>query len=414
MGVATLNGSEPHHAALEGVRVVEIGQGVSAAFCAKLFGDYGASVIKVETPRLGDISRSWGPFPHDKPDREKSGLYFVLNSNKRSITLDVSQPEGRNILLKLLASADVLVENNPPALMREWGLDYAQLAAKFPQLVVISITPFGQTGPYADWHAADLNAFHLTAAGSRYCGYPAEAPLMHGTFSTDYFGAYVGAAWGLAALFGRDLAGGGQQLDVSTAEAMASLFVGAQNIGGYAQDGLFERRTGIGMALAAPATILPCKDGFVWMLALETGQWRGLVKAMGNPEWAQLDIFDDMFTRGQNADLIYTMVREWAMGLTKQEIMDVAQAHGAPTTAVYTAADVANLPHLRERGFFRQLDHPVLGRVPTLGAPVHLMDCPGGPCRAAPLLGEHNSAVFGDELGIPESELATLISAGVI
>ena len=237
---------------------------------------------------------------------------------------------------------------------------------------------------------------------------------MHGTFSAAYFGAYVAATWGLAALLGRDLVGGGQHLDVSTAEAVAALFVGAQNIGGYAQDGIFETRTGVGMPLAAPATILPCKDGYVWMLALEVGQWRGLVKAMGNPDWAQLEIFDDMFSRGQNADLIYSLIGEWAMTLTKQEIMDLAQANGVPTTAVYTVADAADSPHLRERGYVMEMEHPFLGRVRNIGAPVHLPDCPGGPLQAAPLLGEHNTAIWQEELGISSGEFEALVQAGII
>jgi crotonobetainyl-CoA:carnitine CoA-transferase CaiB-like acyl-CoA transferase len=401
--------------ALQGVRVVELGEGVSAPFCARLFADYGADVIKIEAPAGGDCARGWGPFPGDQPHREQSGTFFVLNSDKRSVTLDLARTEGRALLLRLLSQADVLIENNPPARLRQLGLDYAALAPHCPRLLMISITPFGQTGPYADWHAADLNAFHLTGAGSRYCGRPAEPPLQHGTFSTDYFGAYVAVTWGLAALFGRDLAGGGQQLDVSTAEAVAALFVGAQNVGGCAQTGHFDRRTGIGMALASPATILPCKDGYVWMLALETGQWRGLVAAMGNPDWAQAEMFDDMFTRGENADFIYTMMREWTMTLGKQEIMDLVQAHGVPSTAVYTTADVAGLPHLHERGFLRELEHPLLGRLPTLGAAVHLPDCPGGgPRRAAPLLGEHTEAVLRGELGLAAGEFSALAAAGVV
>ncbi|MBM5810401.1 MAG: CoA transferase [Gammaproteobacteria bacterium] len=400
--------------ALQGIRVVELGQGVSAPFCARLYGDYGAEVIKVEPPGGGDVARRWGPFPADVPHPEKSGLYFVLNSDKRGVTLDVGSAAGRELFLRLLATADVLIENNPPARMREWGLDYATLGPLFPRLVMISITPFGQTGPYADWHAADLNAFHLTGAGSRYCGRPGEPPLQHGTFSTDYFGAYVAATWGLAALFGRDVAGGGQQLDVATAETVAALFVGAQNIGGFAQDGRYDKRSGVGMALASPATILPCKDGYVWMLALETGQWRGLVAAMGNPEWAQAEMFDDMFVRGENADFIYAMMREWTITLTKQEIMDLVQAYGVPSTAVYTAADVASLPHLRERGFLRELEHPLLGRLPGLGAPVRLTDGAGGARRAAPLLGQHNDAVLRVGLGLSAAELAAHAAAGVV
>jgi len=377
------------------VNVLELGEGVSAPFCAKLFADYGAEVVKVEPPG-GDIARRWGPFPGDRPDPEKSGLFFFLNTTKRSVALDVATPDGRERFLRLLARADVLIENQRPGRMREWGLDYASLATVNPALIMISITPFGQTGPYADWNGYDLNAFHLSGAGSRYCGRPNEPPLEHGTFSADFFGGYVAATWGLAALRGRAQAGG-QHLDVSCAEVLAALFVGAQNIGGYAQDGRFEKRTGVGMALGAPATILPCKDGHVWMMALEPGQWNGLCAAMGNPEWAQLEMFQDMFVRAQNADMIYPLIEQWTMKLTKQEVMDLCQAHGCPTTALFTIAEVAAHPHLRERGYFVDLDHPVLGTVRTMSAPIRLPASPGGPREAAPLLGQHNADVLGLE-----------------
>ena len=389
--------------ALEGIRVLELGEGVSAPFCAKLFADYGADVIKVEPPG-GDVTRRWGPFPADRPHPEKSGLFFFLNTNKRGVTLDVATEEGRERFLKLVTWADVFVENNPPQCMRRSGLDYATLSRANPDLVMISITPFGQTGPYAEWKAYDLNAYHLTASGSRYCGRPAEPPLEQGTFSAEFFGAYTAAAWGLAAVHGRARAGGGQHLDVSCAEAIAALFVGCQNIGAYAQEGVFERRTGIGMALGAPATILPAKDGHVWMMALEPGQWNGLRRAMGDPEWARLEMFQDMFVRAQNADAIYPLIEQWTVEHTKQEIMDLCQANGCPTTALFTVDEIAAHPHLKERGYFVNVDHPVLGTVCTMNAPIRLPKSPGGPREAAPLLGEHNAEVldFIEEVEVSE------------
>ncbi|MBW2399398.1 MAG: CoA transferase [Deltaproteobacteria bacterium] len=383
--------------ALEGVRVVELGQGVSAPFCAKLLADYGAEVIKVELPGGGDVARSWGPFPGDEPHPEKSGVFFSLNTNKRGVTLDPGSEHGRESLLQLLAGADAFIENHPPAQMREWGLDYASLSALFPKLVMISITPFGQTGPYADWKGCDLNAFHLSGAGSRYCGRPGEAPLEQGTFAADYFGGYVAATWALGSLFAEGDSRA-EHIDVSCAEAIAALFVGSQNIGLYAQDGIFDKRSGIGLPLAAPATILPCKDGYVWMIALEVGQWRGLVRAMGNPDWAAPEMFDDMMVRAQNADFLYPLIKEWTAELTKQEIMDLCQANAVPSTAVYTVEDIAQLPHMADRGFFKQLEHPLMGSVRTLGAPVLLPESPAGPRRAAPLLGEHNDEILGEAL----------------
>ncbi|MBW2445950.1 MAG: CoA transferase [Deltaproteobacteria bacterium] len=386
--------------ALQGIKVVELGQGVSAPYCAKLFADYGADVVKVE-PTDGDVARRWGPFPGDVPHPEKSGLYHFLNTNKRGVRLDVSRSDECDRLRELVAGADVLIENNPPARMQGWGLDYGSLSALNPDLVMISITPFGQTGPYRDWKAYDLNAYHLTGASSRYCGLPDQAPLEHGTFAADFFGAVAGAAWGLAALHGLQQVGGGQQVDVSCAEAIAATFVGAQNIGAYAQDGVFDRRTGVGMSLGAPATILPCRDGHVWMLALEPGQWNGLARVMGNPDWMQLEMFQDMFTRAQNTDAIYPLIEAWTVERGKQEIMDRCQEAGCPVTAVYDVAEAVEHPHLAERDYLVELEHPELGRFRDLGAPFKLRDVPGGPTRAAPLLGQHDAEVLGGETTAP-------------
>jgi len=399
--------------ALEGIKVIDLGQAVSAPYCAKLFADYGADVIKVEPPG-GEIARRWGPFPGDEPHPEKSGLYFFLNTNKRGVTLDVTVPQGREIFLDLLRQADVLIENNPPKKMREWNLDYAALSEVNPDLVVISITPFGQTGPYSDWNGYDLNAYHLSGASHRYCGLPGHAPLEHGTFAADFFGAVTASSWGLAAVYGRENVGGGQHVDVSCAEAIAAAFVGGQNIGGYAQDGVFDRRTGVGMPLGAPATILPCKDGHVWMLALEAGQWNGVRRAMGDPEWADLEMFQDMFVRAQNAEAIYPLIEQWTMEHGKMEIMDRCQAEGAPVTAVFTVAEAAEHVHLKERGYIVEIEHPELGKVRDLGAPFKLPACPGGPSQPAPLLGQHNDEVYGTMLAKTKEDLDQLTNEGII
>ena len=409
----TPNISAAPRGALAGIRVVEFGQMVSAPYCAKLFSDYGADVIKVELAE-GDAARSAGPFPGDVPHPEKSGLYFFHNTNKRGVTCDVAHPEGRRLFLRLLEHSDVLIENNLPQRMRAWGLDYATLAETNPDLVVISITPFGQTGPYSGWNGYDLNAYHLSGASSRYCGRPGEMPLEHGTFAADYFGAVSAAAWGLAAVYGRELAGGGQQVDVSCAEAIAAAFVGGQNIGCYAQEGRFDKRTGVGMPLGAPATILPCRDGHVWMLALEPGQWNGLRKVMGDPEWASLEMFQDMYSRAQNADVIYEFIREWTMQHGKMEIMEKCQAAGCPVTAVFTIAEAAAQPHLQARDYFVDMEHPQLGRLKNLGAPFKLPACPGGPERPAPLLGQHNAEVYRELLGLGAADVRRLAQRNVI
>ena len=277
--------------ALAGVRVLELASGIAGPFCARLFADYGAEVLKVEAPERGDATRCWGPFPGDRPDPEASGTFFFLNTDKRSVVLDPDSEAGRARLELLLAEADVLVTSDPASRLRALGLDPDALAERHPRLVALALTPFGLTGPMAEWRGHDLNAYHFSACGTRYCGLPDEAPLEHGTFSADFFAGYVAAAWGLACLLGRDRIGGGQSLDVASAEILAALYVGALTVGGYAQDGRFDRRGGRGMGLAAPAGLARCRDGHVLVIALEQAQWRGLRMAMGDPEWARAELF---------------------------------------------------------------------------------------------------------------------------
>ena len=177
--------------ALEGVRVLELASGVAGPFCARLFADYGAEVLKVEDPGSGDPTRSWGPFPEDRSDPEQSGTFFFLNTSKQSVALDPSSTDDRKALLALVDEADVLVTSHSTAEMEAWELGPEAIAERNPQLVTISLTPFGLTGPMAAWKGYDLNAYHFSACGTRYCGLPDEAPLEHGTFSADFFAGYV-------------------------------------------------------------------------------------------------------------------------------------------------------------------------------------------------------------------------------
>ncbi|MBW2425113.1 MAG: CoA transferase [Deltaproteobacteria bacterium] len=385
--------------ALRGVRVLEIASGVGGPFCARLLADYGADVIKLEPPGSGDETRAWGPFPQDEADRDASGTFYFLNTNKKSAELDLATRAGSARFLDLVRQTDVLVSSQPAARLRELGIEYASLAAENPRLVMVSVTPFGLAGPFADWKGYDLNAYHLSACGHRYCGRADDAPLEHGSFSAEFFAGYVAAAWGLACLHGRERIGGGQLLDVSSAEVVAALFVGGLNIGGYAQDGIFDRRNGTGMGLAAPAGIVPCRDGHVLLIALEKAQWAGLRRAMGDPEWARAELFDDMWERGRNADLIYSMLEEWTREHTKDEIMRLCQAQRCPATAVYSVADLLSHPHLEAREALVELDHPRLGRIRSLGPPIRLPACPGGPREPAPMLGQHTKEILENASG---------------
>ena len=378
---------------LEGLTVIELGDRIAAPYCGRLFVESGARVIKVESP-AGDVTRGWGPFKDDRSDPERSGLFHFLNAEKESVVLELASESGRRQLRELAAGADILIESQHPGALARLGLDYDTLARDNANLVMLSITPFGQTGPYRNWRGYDHNAYHLSGSGHRYCGRPGQAPLEQGTFLADFYGAIAGAAWALGAALGRDVAGGGQHLDLSTAELLATTMVGGWNVPGYRRHGYINKRTGIGLS-GAPASILRCADGHAWVFALEPGQWKGLAKAMGDPEWMELEIFDDVWKRGAERDVVYPLIEEWTQQRSKWEVMELCQAAGSPSTAVMTVEEFAKHPHIVGRGFIRSTggedgDDPM----PDLGAPFRPSKGRIGLTKRAPRLGEHSNAVF--------------------
>ena len=378
---------------LEGLTVVELGDRIAAPYCGRLFAESGARVVKVESA-AGDVTRQWGPFEGDLADPERSGLFHFLNAEKHSVVLDLERPTDRDDFRALAASADILIESRRPGELARLGLDYESLARDNPSLVLLSLTPFGQTGPYRDWKGYDHNAYHLSGSGHRYCGRPGQAPLEQGTFLADFYGGIAGAAWALAAVYGRDVVGSGQQLDLSTAELLATTMVGGWNIPGFRRHGYVNKRTGIGLS-GAPASILPCADGHAWVFALEPGQWKGLSKVMGDPEWMQLEIFDDVWKRGAERDVVYPLLEEWTRTRSKWEVMELCQAAGSPSTAVMTVEEFVKHPHIVGRGFIGATGSADGGKpMPNLSAPFRPGKGRIGLARRAPRLGEHTDEIL--------------------
>lgn len=377
---------------LEELTVLELGDRIAAPYCGRLFAESGARVVKIETP-AGDVARRWGPFEGGRTDPERSGLFHFLNAEKQSVVLDLESESDRRAFLDLVATADLLIESQPPGMLAGLGLDYETLAERNPELVQLALTPFGQTGPYRDWKAYDHNAYHLSGTGHRYCGRPDDAPLEQGTFLADFYGATAGAAWSLGAVLGRERAGGGQLLDLSTAELLATTMVGGWNVPGYRRHGYVNKRTGIGLS-GAPASILPCADGHAWIFAIEPGQWTGLAKVMGDPEWMHLEVFDDLWKRGLERDIVYPLIEEWTRERSKWEVMERCQAEGSPSTAVMTVAEFAAHPHVVGRGFIGRTETADGRTMPNLGAPFRPSKGRIGLERGAPRLGEHTRIVL--------------------
>ena len=399
--------------ALADLRVIEIGSGVSAAFCARQLASLGAEVVKVEPPVAGDATRRSGPFFGDRPDPEGSGLFLYLNADKLGVTLDLARTRGRSILLELVREADILVENHLPREMGQMGLNHRRLKALNSGLIHTSITPFGQTGPYRDYKGSDLIGFHSGGLGSITprpgAGLPDEGPLrMRGHFAEMLSGMNA-AAGTLCALYERDLSGEGQHLDISMQETI-SLSV-ATNFANYSYQGNTVYREG--SAPYQPVATMACKDGYVDIQCMTEEQWQRLVDLMGNPEWAEMEIFSDVFSRAENWDVLGPLITDWLMGMEKQAFYLQAQASGIPSAPVNTTADLVDSAHLADRQFLVALEHPSTGRLRYPGPFMKMSGTPAMMARRAPLLGEHNEAVYGDRMGYSRADLAELKTGGL-
>jgi len=399
--------------ALEGLKVVEYGQFISAPYCTKMMADLGAEVIKVEEPGIGDEARRYGPFPNDIPHPEQSGLFLYLNSNKLGITLNVRTATGQRILKELLREADILVENNPPQLIKDLGLDYPCLKEVNPRLIMTSITPYGQTGPYKDYKGYDLNAQVLGGQGT-VLGNPNREPLTFQPSQGHYQGAINGAAATMVALFAREATGLGQRVDISEFQVIAALQRGAFMPMHKFQGAIGTRNAHRGIALLWPYGVFLCKDGYFTIMTLEFYHWQSFIEAIGSPEWATDPKYTDQFTMALYADELEAHLVSWLVDHTKQEIGEICFQRKLPFQPVYSVKDLAESEQLKARDYFVEIDHPVAGVLKYPGAPAKLTKTPWRVDRPAPLLGEHNEEVYCKRLGYSEGHLAELRRAGVI
>jgi crotonobetainyl-CoA:carnitine CoA-transferase CaiB-like acyl-CoA transferase len=393
------------------LKVVECGQGISAAFGAKMLADIGAEVIKVEPPG-GDLARRRGPYPEDKEDSEKSGIFIYLNTNKRGVVADLTRSEGRELLTKLVADADVLIHNVPPSERAAQGLDSAALCAAYPKLIVTSISIFGDTGPYADWRGYELTV--ANAGGWAYLSpgaspYPEQPPLKCFGSQGDFQGGIHAATVTLAAYMNRLKTGKGQAIDVSEQECIAAMLEMNLMHWTYAH----RETSRLGSRLLGPWFIADCADGKIFALAVEEEQWKRLVELMGNPEWAKEDLFKDRIARGQNQDALKALMSEWLSTWKVQDLYVEAQKRRIPFAPINTMRDLYESEHLAERNFFVSIDQPGVGKVKVPGMPSIYNRTQWSLRRPAPRLGEHSEEVFCGEHGVARERLSELHKAGV-
>ncbi|HJU12779.1 MAG TPA: CoA transferase [Candidatus Binataceae bacterium] len=402
--------------ALEGIKVVELPcfdpmPFFAAAMAGKLLADYGAEVIKIEPPMLGSAERRWGPFRGEERNPETNGLHLYLNTNKLGITLDLGEPSGRAHLVQLLADADILLNPNRPAVNEHLELDWRSLITRFPRLTVVSTTFFGTDSPYCNRRGGDLVATHMSAVGygtpMQQVTQPAtQPPLRLAGRQSDYVTGYTAAAAALCALLARPQADSpGMHVDVSQWLAMAqmcrpelSIYFHEAPEAPYRKRLLTRRKTGI-------QYMFPCKDGWVSFGLATNRHWRGTKQMMGNPEWAETEMFKTFEGRLGNSDALEALLVEWLSHHGRQEVFDLAQAEHVPSFPVNSPADVANNEQYAARHYFVDCAHPVAGRIRMPGAPMRFGHTPWRLRRPAPCLGEHNAEILGGRLGLKPAEI---------
>jgi crotonobetainyl-CoA:carnitine CoA-transferase CaiB-like acyl-CoA transferase len=375
------------------IRIVECGEGVSAAYGAKLIADLGAEVVKIEPPE-GDLTRRRGPFPANRLDPEKSGLFIYLNTNKQSVTADLRSAEGRELLDRLLGAADILIHNVAPTERAAQGLDAGELCAKYPGLVVTSISMFGDHGPRAHWRGYELTASN--AGGWAFLSpgaspSPELPPLKPFGAQCDYQAGAYAALTSLAAYRHKLATGRGQAIDVCEQEVVAAML--EMNFMHWTYAGRETSR--LGTRALGPWFIADAADGKIFVVSVGEDQWQRLVDLMGNPEWAKEEIFKDRGARAQNMDALKALMSEWIAGWKVQELYRAAQENRIPFAPVQTMEQIYDNEQLRLRNFFVPFEQPGVGRLRLPGRPSQYGKITWALRRPAPRLGEHTRKAAG-------------------
>ncbi|HEV8045901.1 MAG TPA: CoA transferase [Rubrobacter sp.] len=399
------NGARP----LEGVRVVEMGSLLAGPFCGQLLADFGAEVIKVEPPGKGDPMRVWGR--HRKDGRT---LWWpIIARNKKSVTLNLREEEGQDLARRLVAEADVLVENFRPGTLERWGLGYESLKETNPGLVMVRVSGFGQTGPYRD--QAGFGAVGEAMGGIRHVtGFPDRPPPRTGISLGDSLAATFGALGALTALYHREAHGGrGQVVDVGIYEAVLALM--ESTIPEYALTGHMRGRTGTVLPFVAPSNIYPTKDEDYVLIAGNADTVFGrLAKAVGHPEWADDERFATHHARGENMEELDGMISAWTRERSVEAVIEVLAEAGVPTGKVFTAEDMLEDPHYGARENVVTVEDPEIGAFPMQNVVPRLSETPGEVRWTGPALGQHNEEVYGGLLKLSKEERAGLRERGIV
>ncbi len=391
---------------LQGLRVIELGSTVAGPFCARLMADFGADVIKVEQPE-GDAVRSMGSC------RAGSSLYGAsIFRNKRLISINMRQEEGRALVRRLCLNADIVIENFRPGTLERWQLGYEDLAPQNPGLILVRISGFGQSGPYSD--RGGYGVVGEAVSGLReIIGDPDRPPPRVATPLSDYIAGVYGAFGAVMAVLERNRSGRGQVVDTALYEAAFSFM--EPHVPAYQQLGVVARRAGSHLPGSTPNALYATRDGQpVVITAASDPVFARLAAAIERPELAQDPRFATGLERVRNEAECDAAITAWTSSRTAQEVETVLHAAKVPATRIYTVADIFQDPHFRAREMLVNVPDPELGEVTLPGVVPKLSATPGGIWRAGPRLGEDTRTVLQTELGLSATEIQTLEQSGTI
>ena len=396
--------SVENHGPLKGLRVVEMGQLIAGPFCGQLLGDLGADVVKVEAPGKGDPMRAWGQPGYPL-------FWEILSRNKRTVSLDLRQTAGQDLARRLSGQADVLIENFRPGTLEGWNLAPADLHQANRGLIVVRISGYGQTGPYAA--RAGFGGIGEAMGGWRHIvGDPDRPPSRMGVSIGDSLAATFGCLGALAALRHREATGEGQVVDSSLYESV--LHVMESLVPDYALAGYVRERSGSILPGVAPSNVYRCQDGDYLIAANQDSVFQRLCAAMGRPELAADPRYATHLARGERQGQLDALIEAWTREHTVAQVEAAMIEAAVPAGRIYRAADMLADPHFAAREALVELDHPRWGKLPMQNAFPKLSLTPGAVRRAASqAVGQDNAEVYA-ELGVGAAELETLKAAGVV
>jgi crotonobetainyl-CoA:carnitine CoA-transferase CaiB-like acyl-CoA transferase len=392
--------------ALDGIRIIDFSKALAGPYCTMLLADMGAEVIKVEMPGSGDDSRGWGP-----PFIDGESAYFLsINRNKKSITLNLKDNKAKEIALKIIEKADIVLESNRPGVMTKLGLDYETVKKINPGIIYCSISGFGQTGPYSKRPGFD-QVIQGYGGIMGLTGEKGGGPLKVGIAVTDIATGMFAATGILTALYHRERTGQGQHVDASMLDGQVSWLT--YQAGRYLASGNVPQRIGSAHPLIVPYQDFEASDGFINIAAGNDNLWKKFCAVTDLSDIADDPKFATNPKRVENRDEVVAIVSKKIKTKTMQEWLDILNDEGVPCGPIYTVDQIFNDPQVLAREMLVEVDHPKCGKIQVTGSPIKLSETPAEITTHPPMLGEHNSSIL-QEFGFSEEDITKLKEDKVI